>query len=63
MQVQESKQYTLSFDECYSLFGAIEMRIKHFEKVLESGNSKKYEKELAEVEIKNLKRVQDELGF
>lgn len=63
MKVQESKQYTISFDECYSLFGAIEMRIKYFEKVLDSDNSKKFERELAENEIKNLNRVRDELGF
>ena len=63
MKIDESKQYTISFDECFSLFGAIEMRIKFFEKVLASEGGKNHEKELAEVEIKNLNRVRDELGF
>lgn len=58
------KTYQLSDEECYSLFGAIEMRIRFLEGVIEDeSKTNTLMAEAAALEIKNLYRVEQELGF
>lgn len=59
-----TKTYRLSDEECFSLLGAIEARIREMEGVIEAESGANPEMaEAAALEVKNLHRVMQELEF